>query len=115
MLQERVKAWQGWQGATQTLTKKREAKARAELQQKGEKVAVLRQEIAEMERQQDMAQENFDRISRLIKKEVDAFQIKKVADFKKTLVHYLESMLSAQERIANAWERYLPEIQQVSL
>ena len=77
-----MKAWQAWQGATSTLTKKREAMARAELQMKTDRVAVLRQEIADMERQQDMAQENFDRISRLIKKEVEAFQIKKVKDFK---------------------------------
>ena len=81
-LQERVKAWQAWQGATSSLTKKREAMARAELQMKNDRVAVIRQEIADMERQQDMAQENFDRISRLIKKEVEAFQQKKVKDFK---------------------------------
>ena len=77
-----MKAWQAWQGATSSLTKKREAMARAELQMKNDRVAVIRQEIADMERQQDMAQENFDRISRLIKKEVEAFQHKKVKDFK---------------------------------
>jgi len=115
IMNERVKAWQSWQGATATLTKKREAKARSELQQKFDKVAILRQEIAEMERQQDMAQENFDRISRLIKKEVDAFQLKKVKDFKSSLAKYFESMLVAQDQIANEWERYLPEIQQVAL
>jgi len=115
IMHERVKAWQAWQGATSTLTKKREAKARSELQQKFDKVAILRQEIAEMERQQDMAQENFDRISRLIKKEVDAFQLKKVKDFKISLAKYFESMLVAQDQIASEWERYLPEIQQVSL
>ena len=76
---------------------------------------MLRQEIAELERQQDMAQENFERISRLIKKEVESFQVKKVKDFKRTLVKYLEAMLIAQDQIANEWERYLPEIQQVSL
>jgi len=115
IMQERVKAWQAWQGATSTLTKKREAMARAELQMKTDRVAVLRQEIADMERQQDMAQENFDRISRLIKKEVEAFQIKKVKDFKKCIVKYLEAQLVAQDNIASQWERYLPDIQQVSI
>ena len=49
---------------------------------KSDRVPQLRQEIADMERQQEMAQENFERISRLIKKEVEAFQEKKVKDFK---------------------------------
>ena len=50
--QERVKAWQAWQSATAALTKKREAKVKAELQQKNDRVLVLRQEIADHERQQ---------------------------------------------------------------
>jgi len=82
---------------------------------KNDRVAVIRQEIADMERQQDMAQENFDRISRLIKKEVEAFQQKKVKDFKKCIVKYMEAQLIAQDNIASQWERYLPDIQQVSL
>ena len=56
-----MKAWQQWQNATATLTKKREAKAKAELAGKVERVGQLRQEIAEQERQQEMAQDNFDR------------------------------------------------------
>ena len=68
ILQERVKAWQSWQHTTARLTRKREAKVKAELGQKMEAIATLRQEIADLEREQDMAQENFDRISRQIKK-----------------------------------------------
>merc|ERR1712029_937014 len=71
VFQERVKAWQNWQAITSSLTKKREAKVKAELAQRMDKLSILRKEIAELERQQDMAQENFDRISRQIKKEVD--------------------------------------------
>jgi len=115
VMAERVKAWQAWQGANSTLTKKREAMARAELQMKSDRVAQLRQEIADMERQQEMAQENFERISRLIKKEVEAFQEKKVKDFKRCIIKYLEAQLVAQDSIATEWERYLPEIQQVSI
>jgi hypothetical protein len=47
-----VKAWQAWQSATAALTKKREAKVKAELQQKAERALILRQEIADQERQQ---------------------------------------------------------------
>jgi len=112
---ERVKAWQSWQGTSARLTKRREAKVKAELGQKMDMIATLRQEIAELEREQDMAQENFDRISRLIRKEVEVFDFKKAEDFKKTIIKYLESMLSAQEQIAEQWERYLPEIKVVNV
>ena len=114
-LQERVKAWQNWQAITSSLTKKREAKVKAELGQRMDKVSILRQEIAELERQQDMAQENFDRISRQIKKEVEQFDERKAFDFKKSIVKYLEDMQKSQEKIAAQWERYLPEVQQLSI
>ena len=69
----------------------------------------MRQEIAENERQVkyendasynlylffqvDMAQENFEKISSIIRKEFEAFDIKKCQDFKQTILQYLEQML----------------------
>jgi sorting nexin-1/2 len=61
-----------------------------------------------------MAQENFDRISRLIKKEVELFDVRKAEDFKKSIIQYLEAMHKAQENISLQWEKYLPEIQRVN-
>jgi len=49
--QERVKAWQSWQGVQRDLNKRREAKVKAELGGKQDRVNTLRQEIAENERQ----------------------------------------------------------------
>lgn len=98
-----------------SLNKKREAKVKAELNQRLDKIQVLRQEITDLERQQEMAKDNFDRISRQIKKEVEMFDVKKANDFKKSIVKYLESMLKAQEKITAQWERYLPEVQQISI
>ena len=63
------------------MTKKREAKVKAELQQRQDRVIVLREEIAEQERQQEMAQENFEKISRLIKKEVSGHEQSLVSGF----------------------------------
>lgn len=114
VFQERVKAWQQWQNATATLTKKREAKAKAELAGKADRVGQLRQEIAEQERQQEMAQDNFDRVSRMVKKEVEMFDVRRAEEFKSGVVAYLEAMLRAQEDVAGTWERYLPEIQQIN-
>jgi len=110
---ERLKAWQAWQGVQRDLNKRREAKVKAELASKQERVNQLRQEIAENERQLDMAQENFEKISRIIKKEYEAFDVKKCKDFKDTIVLYLEQMLKSQETLVTHWERFLPEIKQM--
>merc|ERR1711862_703713 len=95
---ERVKAWQAFQTLSMNLNKKREAKVKAELAQRMDKISILRQEIADLERQQEMAKDNFDRISRQIKKEVEMFDVRKANDFKKSIVKYLEYMLKAQEK-----------------
>ncbi len=110
VFQERVKAWQQWRSATSALTRKREAKVKAELQLKHAKVAALRNKMG---RRQEMAQENFEKISRSIKREVELFEARKSQDFRKSFVRYLESMLKAQEEIAAHWERYLPEVQKI--
>jgi len=112
---ERVKAWQAFQSLSMSLNKKREAKVKAELAQRMDKSSILRQEIADLERQQEMAKDNFDRISRQIKKEVEMFDVRKANDFKKSIVKYLEYMLKAQEKMTAQWERYLPEVQQISI
>lgn len=115
VLNERVKAWHAWQSVQASLIKKRENKVRAELAQKQDRVNQLRQEIAETERQLEMAQENFEKISRIIKKEFDLFEIQKCEDFKKTIVKYMEGMLTAQETLVGHWERYLPEVKQIEV
>ena len=61
-----------------------------------------------------MAQENFEKISRFIKKEVEMFDVRKAQDFKKGILSYLEAMLKSQEEIAQHWEHYLPEIKQIN-
>ena len=110
-----MKAWQAFQSLSMSLNKKREAKVKAELAQRMDKSSILRQEIADLERQQEMAKDNFDRISRQIKKEVEMFDVRKANDFKKSIVKYLEYMLKAQEKMTAQWERYLPEVQQISI
>jgi len=107
---ERVKAWMAWQGVQRDLNRRREGKVKAELAGKQDRVNQLRQEIAENERQLDMAQENFEKISRIIKKEFEAFDVKKCQDFKETIIRYLEQMLKSQESLVTHWERFLPEI-----
>eukprot|EP00096_Caligus_rogercresseyi_P009295 TRINITY_DN3131_c0_g1_i3.p1 TRINITY_DN3131_c0_g1~~TRINITY_DN3131_c0_g1_i3.p1 ORF type:complete len:510 (+),score=192.84 TRINITY_DN3131_c0_g1_i3:106-1635(+) len=111
---ERVKAWQAWQSIANALMKKREAKVRAEMTHKTERIELLAREISEYERQMEMAQENFDKISRLIKKEFEFFDAQRATDFKKSILTYLEKMLRSQEGIAESWGTYLPIIQKIS-
>merc|ERR1712179_572128 len=112
---ERLKAWQNWQTLTMNLTKKRESKAKAELQMKIEKANILTQEIMEYERQQEIAQSNFEKISRMIKKEMEFFDNQKVQNFKKITIIYLEKMLEVQNNIAFYWDNYLQGVQQVKI
>jgi len=105
---ERVKAWQAWQSLQEQLNKQREAKVKGELAGKMEKVNEMKAQIADTERQLDMAQENFEKISNTIKKEFAMFEARKSQDFKQTIVKYLEKMLKAQESLVAHWESIIP-------
>ena len=112
VLAERVKAWQHWQAVTKDLNKKRELKVKLDMTGKADKLAELKAQITDSERQVESAQDTFDKISATIKKEIEAFEMKKCDDFKVNLMEYLERMLKGEETIATQWERYLPEIKQ---
>merc|ERR1719457_87157 len=68
----------------------------------------MKAQIADTERQLDMAQENFEKISNTIKKEFAMFEARKSQDFKQTIVKYLEKMLKAQESLVAHWESIIP-------
>merc|ERR1711962_378647 len=76
VLGERVKAWQAWNAGQRNVDRKREAMGKAEQDGKMLKVNALRQEIAENEREVIAAQNNFDKISRIIKREFEAYDVK---------------------------------------
>jgi len=107
-LRERVKAWQSWQTLQEELNKKREAKVKGELAGRSDKVNEMKAQISDTERQLDMAQENFEKISNTIKKEFTMFEARKSQDFKQTIVAYLEKMLKAQESLSAHWESIIP-------
>ena len=45
-------------------------------------------------------QEEFDSISRIIKKELEQFEVSRVKEFKKIIIKYLESQLRHQEEVS---------------
>lgn len=46
-------------------------------------------------------QEQFERISASIKKELDQFDLVRVQDFKNMLVRYLEAMVTSQQQVSS--------------
>lgn len=111
---ERVKNYQTWQHAQATLAKKRENKAKSELQGRVDKVQQAQEEVQEWEGKVERSQEEFDRISRAIKKEMDMFEIVRIKDFKDMLVKYLEALMTSQQQIIKVWETFLPEAKAIS-
>ncbi|KAH0945191.1 hypothetical protein HN011_006424 [Eciton burchellii] len=111
---ERVKVFQNWQHAQLMLNKKREQKARLEQSGRTDKTSQAATEVIEWEAKVDRGQEEFDNISKMIKEEVERFELVRVQDFKKQLIEYLEWMLQHQNQLIKYWESFLPEARAVA-
>lgn len=106
---ERVKVYQNWQHAQLMLTKKRELKSKFELQERRDKSAQVAQEVQEWSAKVERGQEEFDNISRMIKKEMERFEVNRVKDFKAIIIQYLETLMNHQQELVKYWETFLPE------
>lgn len=111
---QRVKVFQTWQHAQQQLTRKREAKARAELANRPDKVALANEEVHEWEAKVNRGQEEFENISKTIKQELEKFELARVSDFKASIIKYMESLLETQLQLIKHWEGFLPEAKAIS-
>ncbi|XP_013776606.1 sorting nexin-2-like isoform X2 [Limulus polyphemus] len=111
---QRVKVYQTWQHAQQMLTKKREQKAKLELAGKSDKIAQAHEEVIEWEAKVERGQEEFENISKMIRKEVEHFENCRIRDFKDTIVKYMESLLNNQQELIKYWEAFLPQAKAIS-
>lgn len=111
---ERVKTFQTWQHAQVTLAKKREAKAKAELAGRMDKVQQAQEEVTEWEGKVERSQEEFERISRAIKKEMEQFDVMRLKDFRDMVIKYLEDLMTSQQQIIKVWETFIPEAKAIS-
>ncbi|XP_014224652.1 sorting nexin-2-like [Trichogramma pretiosum] len=111
---ERVKVFQNWQHAQIMLNKKREQKARMEQTGRSDKTNQAATEVIEWEAKVERGQEEFDKISTMIRKEVERFETVRVHEFKKQLIQYLEAMLQHQNQLIKHWESFLPEAKAVA-
>jgi len=111
---QRYKVYQNWQSAQATLTKKREALVKLELAGKQEKIAPAQEEVKEWERKVEKGQEDFEEISKTVKKEFKRFEIQRVKDFKDLIIKYLKSLMECQQKMVKCWEEYLPEAKAIA-
>jgi sorting nexin-1/2 len=47
----------------------------------------------------ERGQEEFDNISKMIKKEMERFEVNRVKDFKAIIIQYLETLMSHQQQV----------------
>lgn len=111
---ERVKVYQNWQHSLLMLNKKREYKAKMDLANKQDKSNLAMNEITEWEAKVDRCQEEFDQISKVIKKEVERFETIRVSDFKSIFIKYMEEQMKNQQQLVKFWEAFLPDAKAVA-
>nr|CAD7441792.1 unnamed protein product [Timema bartmani] len=95
---ERVKVYQNWQHSQLMLNKKREQKAKMELSGKPDKGNQASVEVVEWESKVERGQEEFDNISKMIKKEMERFEANRVKDFKAIIINYMENLMTHQQQ-----------------
>ncbi|KAG7301615.1 hypothetical protein JYU34_014592 [Plutella xylostella] len=106
---ERVKVFQNWQHAQMQLTKRRENKAKAELANRPDKAEQAATEIIEWESKVERGQQEFDTISRVIKKEVERWERERVGSLRATVARYLQEHMKHQAQAIRYWDAFLPE------
>jgi len=111
---ERTKLFQHWQHSQQMLTRKREAKTKLELNNRADKVDQAGVEVIEWEAKVERGQENFDKISKMIKMEMERFDKSRITDFKNMFIKYLENHLDHQAQLVKYWEAFLPEAKAIA-
>jgi len=110
---ERVRAFLAWQNAVNTLHKKREQRSRMELGGRLDKMGTAIEDVTEWEHRVEDLQDAFQKISEVIKVEMELFQHYRVADFKDIIVIYLEDVNKSQQDMVNHWEGFLLETKRV--
>jgi sorting nexin-1/2 len=111
---ERVKAYKTWKDDEVMLAKKRETKARLELAHKTDKISAASHEITEWEHRVEKSQEEFESISKSIRKEVERFEVQRYNDFKATIISYLETLMQNQQQLIKYWETFIPEAKAIA-
>ncbi|EFO96783.1 CRE-SNX-1 protein [Caenorhabditis remanei] len=114
---ERVRAWQQWQDAQQTLARKRDQKTKIDLAAGGrnEKSDQLKAEIEETVLKMDQLEQHFGELSKAIRDEVARFDSDRKHDMKKMLIEYMESMIHTHTEMLQLWEKFEPQAHNIQV
>uniref|UniRef100_A0A8R1DI43 PX domain-containing protein n=1 Tax=Caenorhabditis japonica TaxID=281687 RepID=A0A8R1DI43_CAEJA len=114
---ERVRAWQQWQDAQQSLAKKRDQKTKIDLSTGGrnERSDQLKVEIEETVQKMDQLEQHFGELSKAIREEVARFDSDRKQDMKNMLVEYMESMINTQTELLQVWEKFEPQARNIQV
>ncbi|EYC42297.1 hypothetical protein Y032_0536g3100 [Ancylostoma ceylanicum] len=110
---ERVRVWQNWQSAQQSLARKREQKARLELSGKNDRASALRDEMDEAIRRMDQLEAEFGDLSKLIREEIGRFEVQRRHDMRQMFIEYLESLVQTHTEMLEVWEKFEPETRSI--
>lgn len=91
--------FQNWEHSQIQLTKRRENKAKLDLANRTDKTEAAQKEIVEWESKVQRCQQEFEEISKEIKKEMERFDIKRVSEFKSIIIKYLEDQMAHQQQV----------------
>ena len=80
---------------------------------KTDKIPSACEEVQEWEAKLDEGRVNFNRISDVIKAEIDFFERYRVKDFKFAMIQYMEVLMECQLLMAQYWEEFLPEVKNI--
>jgi len=111
---ERTKLFQLWHHSQHMLTRRREAKAKLELQGRTDKLDQAGVEVIEWEAKVERGQESFDKICKMIKLEMERFEKCRIHDFKVTFIKYLENHMEHQATLVKYWDAFLPEAKAIA-
>ncbi|KAI6195476.1 Sorting nexin-2 [Aphelenchoides besseyi] len=110
---ERVKTWQNWQNNQQSLTKKRETKARYDLAGNAERARQLKVEVDDQEQRVDGMEKDFLSMSKLIRSEYAHVTSERRKDLKAAFIDRLESLAESEQQILDHWQKFAPEIKNI--
>lgn len=94
-----LKVFQNWEHSQMQLTKRRENKAKLDLANRTDKTEAAQKEIVEWEAKVQRCQQEFEEISKEIKKEMERFDMKRVSEFKSIIIKYLEDQMAHQQQV----------------
>ncbi|OLL21982.1 Vacuolar protein sorting-associated protein vps5 [Neolecta irregularis DAH-3] len=105
----RQKVFLTWQNAESDLNKRRQhvEKLHRSGKTQTDRLSQLTAEGVETERRCNQLRLEFEEVGKLLKQELDRFDVEKVEDFKASVEIYLESAVEAQKEVIEHWETYI--------